>query len=95
MENEFINTIGELIVLLGTLFILLAAIGTARMPDFLMKLQVPSKASAFGIFLILLGGNIVVQTIYFAGISFIIFIFLLITTPIGAHALANAKKKMD
>jgi hypothetical protein len=47
-----INLIGELTILLGSLFILLSAIGIIRMPDFLMRLQAASKASAFGVILV-------------------------------------------
>jgi monovalent cation/proton antiporter MnhG/PhaG subunit len=88
------NILGEIIILTGSIFILLATIGTYKMPDYLMKLQVASKASAFGIFLMLIGGNILILESSFLISSSIIFLFLIITTPIGAHALANAAKKL-
>ena len=88
------NLVGEIILLIGSCFVLLSAIGMIKMPDFLMKLQVASKASAFGISLMLIGGNIIVLNWYFFGVSSIIIIFLLITTPISAHALSNAHKRL-
>ncbi len=89
-----ISLIGEIFVLFGSLFILIATVGIMRMPDYLMKLQVASKASAFGIFLMLLGGNLILQDWYFVLSSIMIFIFLLVTVPVGAHALASAEKRM-
>jgi multicomponent Na+:H+ antiporter subunit G len=87
------NLIGELTILLGSLFILLSAIGIIRMPDFLMRLQAASKASAFGVILILVGGSILIDDWTYEVTAFVIFLFLLISTPIGAHALAQANKK--
>lgn len=86
--------IGELIILLGTLFILISAVGIIRMPDFLMRLQAASKASAFGVALILLGGSFLIKDWTYEVSAFVIFIFLIISTPIGAHAMVQAKKKL-
>ena len=86
--------IGEIFIVLGSFFIFLSAIGMLKMPDYLMKLQVSSKASAFGIFLVLIGGNLISSDLNLLAFSIMILIFLLITTPIAAHALANAHKKV-
>jgi multicomponent Na+:H+ antiporter subunit G len=64
------------------------------MPSYLMRLQAASKASAFGIILILIGGAILIKNWNFEWAAFFIFIFLLVSTPIGAHALAQADKKL-
>jgi len=87
--------IGEILIFLGTIFMFLAAIGVYRMPDYLMKLQVASKASAFGVLLMLVGGNLIIQRGYFFLSSLLIITFLLITNPIGAHILANTAKGLD
>lgn len=85
--------LGELFILVGTLFILLSAVGIIKMPSFLMRLQAASKASAFGLILILIGGSILIGDWKYNSTAFVIFFFLLISTPIGAHALAQAEKK--
>jgi multicomponent Na+:H+ antiporter subunit G len=90
-----LEIIGEVFVFFGSIFILLAAIGLYKMPDYLMKLQAASKASAFGVLLIVFGGNLIVQKWYFSFSSVLVISFLLITTPIGAHALANADKRIS
>ena len=87
------TAIGELCIFLGTLFILLSAVGIIKMPSFLMRLQAASKASAFGLILILLGGSILIGDWKYNTTALVIFLFLIISTPIGAHALAQAKKK--
>ena len=86
--------LGEIFILIGSLFIFFSAIGLLRMPDFLSKLQVGSKAAAFGIFSILIGTNMILLDWKFALSSIAIFLFLLITTPIAAHALAQAEKRL-
>jgi len=86
-------TLGEIITLLGSIFLLLSAIGLIRMPDFLMRLQAASKASSFGLMLILIGGSMVLDYWQYEVVAATIFIFLLISTPIGAHALAKASNR--
>ena len=85
--------IGEIIIFIGTLFILLSAIGIGKMPNFLMRLQTASKASAFGTILILIGANFIAQSTMILINSFILCLFLIISTPIGAHAMAQADKR--
>lgn len=50
--------IGELVALIGALFVLLSAIGIVRFPDVLARLHALSKASTLGILLLLTGAAI-------------------------------------
>ena len=89
------TVLGELLVLSGALFILISSVGVLKMPYFLMRLQVASKATAFGIILVLLGDSVLIDDWGFEWRALIIFVFLLISTPISAHALAQAAKKLN
>jgi multicomponent Na+:H+ antiporter subunit G len=73
----------------GALFILLAAIGFVRMPDFYLRLSVTTKAATLGIGLIL--GS---AALYFYEVSVVsrvlaIILFLLLTAPVAAHMIGR------
>lgn len=81
-----------LLLLAGSLFALLGAIGLYRLPDFYTRLHAPTKASTLGV-----GGVILASALYFStrgdGVSLhelLITVFLFITAPISAHLLAKA-----
>ena len=74
----------------GVLFILLAAIGVVRMPDFYLRVSVTTKAATLGIGLILISA-----AIYFGDISvtsrvIAIIFFLFLTAPVAAHMIGRA-----
>lgn len=75
---------------LGSVFVLLAAIGIVRMPDLFLRISVTTKAATLGIGLILSGA-----AIFFADISvttrvLAIIFFLLLTAPVAAHMIGRA-----
>lgn len=75
---------------LGSLFVLLAAIGIIRMPDTYLRMAVTTKAATLGIGLIL-----VAAAAYFYDLStttrvVAIIIFILLTAPVGAHLIGRA-----
>lgn len=75
---------------LGSLFILLAAVGILRMPDTYLRMAVTTKAATLGIGLILIA-----SALYFGDLStttrvVAIIIFILLTAPVGAHLIGKA-----
>jgi len=79
-----------ILISLGTLFILLAAVGILRMPDLFLRISVTTKAATLGVGMILIG-----MTLYFSDISIgtraiAIILFLLLTAPIGAHLIGRS-----
>jgi multicomponent Na+:H+ antiporter subunit G len=79
-----------IIISLGTLFILLAAVGILRMPDLFLRISVTTKAATLGVGMVLIG-----MTLYFSDISIgtraiAIILFLLLTAPIGAHLIGRS-----
>jgi multicomponent Na+:H+ antiporter subunit G len=77
-------------MLIGSLFILIAAIGIFRMPDLLMRMHAATKAGTLGSGLILIGvifhfnkWNVTIE-------GFLTIIFIFITAPIASHLLARA-----
>lgn len=78
------------LLLAGALFMLLAAAGIVRLPDFFMRVQAMTKASTMGIGLTFVG----VAT-YFGDVgtvvrALLVVAFIYLTAPVSAHVIARA-----
>ena len=90
MIHEATRYIAAALVLAGSLFALLAAVGVLRLPDLYTRLHAASKAGVVGAGMVLCAvaitsseGSVVLRAVL--GV-----IFLLLTTPVSAHLLAKA-----
>ncbi|HTO26993.1 MAG TPA: monovalent cation/H(+) antiporter subunit G [Devosia sp.] len=81
---------GCLMLLLGALFSLIAAIGVLRLPDLLTRMHAASKAGPVGAGLVLLAVAVMSADVGVALRAIVGFVFLLLTTPVAAHLLARA-----
>ena len=77
-------------VFIGTIFLVLAALASLRMPDVYCRLSASTKAVTFGAGMMLLGAAISLDageatTRAIAGIA-----FYFLTSPVAAHVLARA-----
>lgn len=90
MPPDFIVLIACALLLLGSVFSLLAAIGVIRLPDLYTRMHAASKAGALGGGLILLAIALMSHDSAVAIRAVIGIIFLLLTTPVAAHLLAKA-----
>ena len=84
------NIISDVLILIGAIFLLLAAVGVLRMPDLFTRMQSASKASTLGIACVLLE-----LAFHFPGISVNIrvvgtIVFFYLTAPITAHLVGRA-----
>ncbi|WBL22638.1 MULTISPECIES: monovalent cation/H(+) antiporter subunit G [unclassified Zunongwangia] len=99
------NILIGIIITLGTLFVLLAAVGLIRMPDTYLRISVNTKAATLGIGLLLVGVALYFYDLSTTSRAFIIILFLFLTAPVGAHLIGRAsyfignklwdKSKMD
>lgn len=85
---ETIQITGAILTLLGSLFVLLAAIGLIRMPDLYTRIQAGTKASTLGTILVLAGLGMIQPG--WALKLFLLVVFVAITNPISSHVLARA-----
>ena len=85
---EALQIAGALIVLLGAVFLVLAAIGIIRMPDPYNRIQAGTKASTLGVVLALIGLGMYEPA--WLPKLLIIALFVLLTNPVSSHALARA-----
>jgi multicomponent K+:H+ antiporter subunit G len=87
-----IEAIVCVLLLLGSAFMLIGAIGLARLPDFYMRLHGPTKSTTLGV-----GGVVLASVVYFSAHNnfaslheLLIPAFLFLTAPISAHMLTKA-----
>jgi len=81
---------GFFLLLIGVLFDLFGCIGLVRLPDIYNRLQAATKCVTLGTCLILIGSALVIGSAAIVFKSLLFIIFLLITSPAAAHALAKA-----
>ena len=74
----------------GTFFVIIGAIGTLRFPDFWARLHAASVTESAGVVLLLSGLCIQAGFTLVTFKLFIIGVFLFITGPTSTHAIANA-----
>ncbi len=74
---------------LGAIFILIAAYGIVRMPDFYLRLSVTIKAATFGVGLILMGAALFFVEFQVTTKVFAIIFFIVITAPVGGHMIGR------
>jgi multicomponent Na+:H+ antiporter subunit G len=80
--------IGSLVILVGAVFLLLAAIGAVRMPDSYNRIQTGTKATTLGLIMVLTG-----IAIYHPGWTWkliVLIYFVILSNPATSHALARA-----
>lgn len=87
---NIIEIIAVVLLIAGALFTLFAAVGVVRLPDVYCRLSATSKAAPFGIGLVLAGSALVFGETSFSIQAFAVGLFLLITAPVAAHALARS-----
>ncbi len=86
------ETIGLWLMIIGVLFDLFGCIGLVRLPDVYNRLQAATKCVTLGTCMILLG-LLFTMGISSAGIrALLCAIFILLTSPVAAHALARAAR---
>ena len=82
--------IANLLLLLGSLFVLVAALGVLRLPDLLMRMHAATKAGTLGAGLLLVAVAVSAPETSVMARAIATFVFLLLTAPIAAHLIARA-----
>ncbi|MGL1893194.1 MAG: monovalent cation/H(+) antiporter subunit G [Spirochaetaceae bacterium] len=83
-----IEIIAAVVILIGSIFLLLASIGLIRMPDIYNRMQAGTKASTLGSILIFLGFIMYNPSDWTKYLLLVLFIFF--TNPISSHTLVRA-----
>lgn len=85
-----IDTIGYVLIGIGVLFDLFGCIGLVRLPDVYNRLQAATKCVTLGTCMILFGTACITGFGSAGAKAVLCAVFILLTSPVGAHALARA-----
>lgn len=85
-----IEIISGVLILLGTIFIFLSAVGLVKMPDLYMRTSVTTKAATLGLGLVLFGTAVFFGDISVYARTVLLIIFVFMTAPIGSHMIGRA-----
>jgi multicomponent Na+:H+ antiporter subunit G len=78
------------LIVLGGLFMLLAGVGVARMPDMFMRMQAATKAATLGVGCMLLAVALHFGDLGVATRALLVTAFVFLTAPVAAHVMARA-----
>lgn len=80
-------------VVIGACFMLVSAIGILRLPDFYIRMSAITKAGTLGVGFIVLGIGLHFNETAVLLKSISIILFMLLTSPVAAHVIAQAAAK--
>lgn len=84
------QVISQGLMLIGASFMLIAAIGVARMPDLFMRMHSSTKSATLGVGFLMLGVIVHFADVVVMAQAVVVVAFMFATAPIGAHVLGRA-----
>lgn len=85
----------SILIILGAFFILVAAIGLIRLPDLMTRIHAATKATSFGLLLILFGLGLHFGTWQIVVKSILLVAFIYLTAPLAASVIAKTAQTED
>ena len=85
--NELVVSV---LVFVGSIFILIAAIGLIRFKDLYSRMHATTKATSFAILILLVGVSIYFLNWNVAIKSLLVTIFIYLTAPLASHSISKA-----
>ncbi len=83
------DIIGYILIIIGILFDIFGCIGLVRFPDVYNRLQASTKCVTLGTILLLVGVAVISGLGPIASRAVICAVFIMITSPTAAHAIAK------
>lgn len=84
------DLISLILMIIGAVFMLLAAIGVVRMPDLYLRMSATSKAATLGVICVMLAAALHFNDFAITARIVAIIVFLILTAPVAAHKIARA-----
>lgn len=85
----------SILILLGSAFIFIAALGLLRFDNLYSRMHATTKATSFGILLLIIG----IALFFSSGViwikSVLVILFIYLTAPLAAHSVAKSYKEKD
>ena len=89
--NQILEILGLILIVLGSAFLFLGALGIYRMPDVYNRLQAGTKATTLGGMSLIIGVGIIQPDWFFK--TLVIVVFIALSNPVSSHALARSAYK--
>lgn len=86
-----LSLLGNILIIVGSVFLFLGALGIFRLPDVYSRMQAGTKATTLGALSVIIGVGLLHPP--FLGKSIIIALFIALSKPISSHALARGSHK--
>jgi multicomponent Na+:H+ antiporter subunit G len=83
------------LILAGSFFILVAALGLLRFRDIYSRMHAATKATSFGILLLVAGAGLYFASWEVAIKAVLVVLFVYLTAPLAAHSIAKSFRKED
>lgn len=90
--GTLLAVIGLVLLAAGIVFLVLAGVGVARLPDAFQRMHASTKAGTLGASFVVVGAALLLPDIRLSSVGFTI-LFLLLTLPVAAQLLARASYK--
>lgn len=82
-----------ILLISGSAFVLIAAIGIVKFNDLLSRMHATTKATSFGLMLLLCGVSIHFYSFNVTIKALLVIIFIYLTAPLAAHSIAKSAEK--
>jgi len=79
----------------GAFFIFVSAIGLVRFPDLYARMHAVTKATSFGLLLLIIGTAIFFNTGAVWIKALLVAVFIYLTAPLASHSIAQSDKKWE
>ena len=80
----------SILILVGTAFIFIASLGLFRFRDLYGRMHASTKATSFGILLIIIGIGLFFNTAIIWLKALLVVTFIYLTAPLAAHSIAKS-----
>ena len=77
-------------LLIGAIFMFLAALGILKMPDLFTRMQAVTKASTLGITFLIMAVAVHFADLGITTRAVLVIVFFFLTTPVAAHVIGRA-----
>lgn len=84
------ETLSALLMIIGSVFIVIAAIGLVRMPDVFMRMSASAKGATLGVGATLLAAAVFFGDLTVSAQALATVVFVMLTTPVATHMIARA-----
>lgn len=84
------DAVGDIFLVLGGAFALIASIGVHRFTDVYSRMHAAAKVPTLGLILVAIGAGLRIGTIAAAGTLALVVVLQLLTVPVGTHVVSRA-----